>query len=259
MGFTIKNYNSAFTFDWKEEYIFSGEVHNFWEIVFIESGKVYSTEEEKIYTLEENQMIFHAPMEFHRIRTAGQNKAQGKIISFESVGPLPDTVKNGVFTLTKEEKEDYRYTFFKIYNLFRNSDATELDFLEAESRLKAFIIRISRAKASEKKHNSPSATAYNKVASFMANNVNLNLSVDEIARQNFISTSYLKHLFSKYAGISPKKHMAHLQIQAANELLNSGKTVGEVAETLNFSSPNYFSTFYKKQTGEPPLKYISEK
>jgi len=259
LGFTIKNYRSALMYDWKEEFIFHGEVHNFWEIVFIESGKVYSTEEEKIYTLEKDQMIFHAPMEFHRIRTAEQNKAQVKIMSFESVGPLPDTVKNGVFTLTAEEKEDYRYTFSKIYTLFRNENATELDYIEAESRLKAFIIRISRAKASEKKHSSPSAMAYNKVASFMANNVALNLSVDEIARQNFISTSYLKHLFAKYAGISPKKHMAHLQIQAANELLDSGKTVGEVAEILNFSSPNYFSTFYKKQMGASPIKYISEK
>ena len=259
MGFTIKNYHSAFTFDWKKKFIFNGEFHNFWEIVFIESGKVYSTEEEKIYTLEENQMIFHAPMEFHRIRTAAQNEARGKIITFESVGTLPDTVKNGVFTLTEEEKEDYRYTFFKIYNLFRNDNATDLDILEAESRLKAFIIRISRTKSSEKKHNSPSAKAYNKVASFMADNVSLNLSVDEIARRNFISTSYLKHLFSKYAGISPKKHLAHLQIQVANELLDSGKTVCEVAEALNFSSTNYFSTFYKKQTGKPPLKYILEK
>ena len=41
----------------------------------------------------------------------------------------------------------------------------------------------------------------------------------------------------------------------AIKLLASGMTVSEVAEKLEFSSPNYFSMAFKKETGTSPFEY----
>ena len=89
----------------------------------------------------------------------------------------------------------------------------------------------------------------------MAKEVFSNFTIDQIAEQNFVSKSYIKYLFQKYAGISPKKYDIHLKIQAANKMMEQGLTIVETASRLNFSSPNYFSNFYKKQTGISPFKF----
>jgi AraC-like DNA-binding protein len=98
-------------------------------------------------------------------------------------------------------------------------------------------------------------TAYKNLVLYMSENIDQNCSVSDIARNNFVSVSYMKFLFSKYAGLSPKKYFMDLRVQRANELLCQGLSVSQVAQKMNFSSDNYFSSFYKKQTGIQPKKF----
>ena len=86
----------------------------------------------------------------------------------------------------------------------------------------------------------------------MTNGVCQNLSLEDFAKENNVSISYLKLLFAKYAGISPKAYYTGLRVRHATELLRDGVGVAEVAEQMCFSSPNYFSSFYKKNTGLLP-------
>ena len=86
----------------------------------------------------------------------------------------------------------------------------------------------------------------------MAKNSFENLTLDDIATQTNISVSYMKFLFHTYAGIGPKKYFNQLRIQRATELLQNGHSVTDVSTIMNFSSPNYFSVFFKKHTGVPP-------
>jgi AraC-like DNA-binding protein len=38
--------------------------------------------------------------------------------------------------------------------------------------------------------------------------------------------------------------------------MSEGYSAAETANMLNFSSPNYFSTFFKRMTGKPPASFI---
>ena len=64
----------------------------------------------------------------------------------------------------------------------------------------------------------------------------------------------MKILFKTYAGISPKSYYNLMRVQKATELLNKGDSVTEVSLAMNFSSSNYFSVFFKRETGSPPSK-----
>ena len=49
-----------------------------------------------------------------------------------------------------------------------------------------------------------------------------------------------------------------LKIDAAKKMLREGKTsVSDIAASLAFDSPNYFSKAFKKVTGRTPLQYKS--
>ena len=257
--FSIEKYFSFFVFNWNDKYEFKGESHFPCEIVFVEKGSVIVTEENTTYTLEENQMIIHAPMEFHCIRSAPKSTPTVRIMSFYLNGELPKELTNGVFTLNFDEREDYIYSFEKARSVFLNEDASDLDIAEANCRITAFLIRLSKSKGDIIKTPSHSAKVYRKITSFMEENITSNLTIDEIAKKNYVSKSYMKYVFQKYGGPSPKQYDIHLKIKAASNMLEQGLPIHTIASKLNFSSPNYFSLFYKKHTGMTPLDYKNKK
>ena len=56
---TVSYIVTAFEFEFEKDYKFSGERHDFWEIVYVKSGKVGITAEDQVLTLSEGNMIFH--------------------------------------------------------------------------------------------------------------------------------------------------------------------------------------------------------
>ena len=82
-----------------------------------------------------------------------------------------------------------------------------------------------------------------------------NVSIHELAQKNSISVSYVKKLFQNYAKVGPKYFYDSLRIQEATLLLNKGMLSANIAEKMNFSSPNYFTIFFKKHTGMTPSEF----
>ena len=250
--FLINGFVSAFEFIWNDRYVFSGENHDFWEVVFVTDGEVDVTEDEKVYVLKSGDMILHAPGEFHTIRSRKGSSPKGYIISFSASGELPPTLKEGIFSIEEGEKAFYLDVFSKI-NLFILADRNnEHVGQEASELLAAFLIRLGSSPTSHHLNLSPAAKEYCAVVSRMTEAVCENVSLEDIANRNGISVSYVKFLFRKYAGVSPKAYYTNLRVQYAQKLLCEGMSVSSVSDKMNFSSPNYFSTFYKKHTGVLP-------
>lgn len=250
--FQINGFYSAFPFRWNEHYTFHGESHDFWEIVFVTAGKVEATEDEKIYTLEKNNIVLHAPMEFHRIRSAGGTRPEGFIMSFASKGNLPNELREGVFVLDGEQAQAYLAICLKAKSLMEETADAPYAGQEAVDLLSAFLIKLSNERTERQLSSSPAAMEYRRTVSVMRERVCDNSTLAELAAACNISVSYLKLLFKKYAGISPKAYYTHLRVRHATKLLGDGVPALEVANQMSFSSPNYFSTFIKKQTGLMP-------
>ncbi len=252
--FCIDGFYTAFAFAWSDTSAYSGESHDFWEMVFIESGSVIVTEDEKVYTLEKNQLVFHAPNEFHRIRCVQGKAPTGYILTFSAVGVLPEDVKNGVFTLSGEEAERLAESCRDLAAFVSGEGKSPQFAFTAVARLTAFVAGLGTEDDSATL--SDSATReYRRAVSAMERGICDNVSLPQIAQQCNISVSYLKLLFRKYAGISPKQYYNHLRCRHAAELLTSGMTVAETAVALSLSSPAYFSTFFQKHMGVSPSVY----
>ena len=80
-----------------------------------------------------------------------------------------------------------------------------------------------------------------------------------IAKKLNVSVSYLKKIFTKYAGLGVHKYFLKSKITIACRLLRRGMSVCEVSEKLSFSSHNYFSTVFKRETGRLPSEFRKEK
>ncbi len=252
--FSIRGFYSAFSVDWDEHFEFSGERHDFWEAVFLERGTVECIEDEKVYLVKDNGLILHAPMEFHRIRSTSGTSPKGFIMSFKSEGELPEELKNGVFQLRAEEKEEYLNICGSILHLVKNN-ADDYESQLAADRLSAFLIKLSKHPADREVVSSGSAELYRSIISDMTERVCENLTLSDFAKNQNISVSYLKLLFQEYAGISPKTYYNQLRAKRSVKLLEGNLSVSEVSELMNFSSQNYFTVFFRSHLGCSPSEY----
>ena len=253
--FQITRFRFLYQHQWEEDFLFLGESHNFWEFSCVLEGEVEVVLDGKIYLLKPGNFIGCPPMVFHSSRAAGK-ACRVLNFSFEHTGTLPEKLKEGIFYLTLPETDEIKRIFADLQKAYCGETPDDDLGAEAASALTAFLIRISRQHDSHHRRvKSRSGDMYRRLVETMKETVRENLTVQQIAARNAISVSTMKELFRKYAGISPKRYYADMRGVEALRLLEAGVEIGEITELLNYSSPNYFSSSFKRQFGAPPGKY----
>lgn len=83
-------------------------------------------------------------------------------------------------------------------------------------------------------------------------------TVKYLAEQVNLSPGYLSDLLKKETGKNTQDHIHFYLIEEAkNILLNTNKSVGEIAYSLGFEYPQYFNKLFKKKTGKTPVEFRS--
>lgn len=82
------------------------------------------------------------------------------------------------------------------------------------------------------------------------------LSAEQVAGGVFVDPSYLRRVFRKESGYSIVDHITHIRMKKARELLLEGnRKLTEIAESVGYSDPGYFSKSFKKRFGMTPTEY----
>ena len=240
-------------------YSFEGERHKFWEIVCVLEGKVGVASDNDLYTLSEGQAVIHSPMEFHNIWS---ENLKNTVFIFSFAGKMPD-LEHKVYNFGAYERkiiseiiEQYPKTFeYSGLLMKRIKKGMENEAEKTVKKLEYFIASlISNSQADILDLKSKSAQNYLNIISVLNNNININLTIEEIADLCNMSQSNLKKTFRKYSGVGIIKYFNELKIEKAQKLLNSGYTVKETAAALGYSDQNYFSVVFKRTVGYSPIK-----
>jgi AraC-like DNA-binding protein len=95
---------------------------------------------------------------------------------------------------------------------------------------------------------------------FMRENIHKRLTLKEIADHVGFSTSHFSTLFQKKTGFSPLNYLSQLKIQQACHWLDfSDMKINQIALTIGFDDPFYFSRVFTKTMGVSPTEYRSKK
>jgi two-component system response regulator YesN len=82
------------------------------------------------------------------------------------------------------------------------------------------------------------------------------VTLDETADYIGLSPYYFSKMFKERFQMTFIDYLTQLRIAKAKELLNDQKmSLKEIASTIGYRDPNYFSRVYKKATGESPSDY----
>jgi AraC-like DNA-binding protein len=95
-----------------------------------------------------------------------------------------------------------------------------------------------------------------RVKSFIAANLDRELSLDEIADSVHLSKFYLSHLFKNFFSMSPISYHKLARINHAKKMLQlTDLSISEASESLGFSSIHAFSRVFKSVEGVSPSQY----
>ncbi len=266
--FKITEFYSAFVRMMSSDYVFQGETHDFWEMVYVIDGNAIISADDRVINLTKNQIIFHKPMEFHTLRTAGNKNADFFIISFSAKGKFMENFKNKILFLQPEQAKELMtiLDYLKSSNQTPVENAFPVSYLyriktdkkyaqKLKNLTENFLISIADYEFNPNYIETNETKIYRNAINIIESTLSDSLSVPALASKCNVSIAYLKKIFSKYAGLGVHEYILTSKISLAKQMLLSGSSVTEISEKLAFSSQNYFSVVFRRKTGFSPTEY----
>lgn len=94
------------------------------------------------------------------------------------------------------------------------------------------------------------------ITNYFQENYMKKISVEEIARYTYLSTTYVTKIYKEITGDTPINYLIRLRMDKAREILSEGHfSVQEVAKQVGYDDPYYFSKLFKKRYGCSPSEY----
>ena len=258
-------------FEYTNTYHFHGESHDFWEFLCVDKGEVTVTAGEKKLILQQGQIIFHEPNEFHNVQANGKIAPNLVVISFSCDSSCMKQFRNLITTISETEK-----TFLaQIIREARHCIATPLDNpftkkmerrtdspfaseqmiqLYLELLLLSMLRRLNRKEKpdpSEKSTRKENDTIlYQRILLYMKDHLRSQLTLDQICQANLVGKSQLQKLFQKEQHCGVIHYFSYLKIEEAKQMIRQEQAnFTEISYALGYTSIHYFSRQFKTLPG----------
>ncbi|GAA0861948.1 helix-turn-helix transcriptional regulator [Paraclostridium tenue] len=238
-------------------YNFSGESHPYWELTYVDKGKLYTNINNTSYSLEQGDLIFYAPFQFHTQYTLNNNSSSYLTINFNMDFKNYELLCNKVFKLNRNSYHIIKLLISELSNDDIYSNDLSLCYL------KQLIINILRLGSSYKNfkpttnmQQSYEDNLLNEILNFINININNKIYIETICDKFCISSTMLHSLFKKNMNVTVKSYINNLKLNKSKELIkHSSFTLSEISDVLSFSSIHYFSRKFKSHFGISPTEY----
>ena len=257
-------------FEYAKNFTFSGESHDFWELVYADKRSLIITAGDRQLKLESGQMYLHRPNEFHDLRCDGEHAANSAIFSFGGDLPELDAVAGKVIDCTPEEKRLIAGIIREANSVFttplgllgvRKMMKSENGTFGCEQLLKNYLEHLLILLVRSRKNGSPDHCdddnkRLSDVVRFLEENVSEKLRFPDVAKHFNLSPSILKRSFRKQKGCGIMEYFTKLKIDAAKQMIRESElNFTEIAAELSFCSSQHFTAVFRRVIGMTPSEY----
>ena len=264
-------------FEHAKDYMFEGEKHDFWELVYIDKGRLEAVADDQTFELEQGQILFHKPDEFHNLYANGIIAPNVVIVTFVCTSPAMAFFENKTTYVTARQRdllariiEEGRRAFDGplgdpyTLQMPRNPNAPFGSEQLISLYLETLLIDMIRHAEGVNDHTKPSSSIktrsdnelVNRIIQYMEDRLNDNLSFSTICQYSAQSATNLKTIFKAVTGQGVMEYYRLLKIDEAKRMMREGsRNITQIADCLGYTSVHYFSRHFKQATGMTPREY----
>lgn len=280
---TVDKIYTIHYFEYIKNFSGIGEDHNFWEMVYVDCGSIEVTAGQQQFSLNQGELCFHAPNEYHNIVSA--NKFSSVFIMSFCMQSLDVAFFHNRRVLLNEwSKELIAQILAKSAQVFSGAldimDQTQLVRSSGAPYGGEQIIKmlteqllieiVGGYRAAQKPAKTPPTAPKHRrkegneqyivdtVIQVLANHLYEKLTLDEICQKVNFSKSYVEKIFRNNMGHGIIHYFNKLKTNEAKRLISEGQnSFTEISEKLQFGSIHYFSRTFRAMVGMSPSEYAS--
>lgn len=253
---------------------FDKQKHSFWELIYVDKGSMDFEVAENDITIKAGEAILYAPETSHQEIPHSTNNAF--IVAFEVISDEMKIFDKKLIKLSSKEKQMLRYIGSEATNCLddlpddcpcvgqhvkRGVAGYRIQMIK--NNMELFLIEIyGRLQGEEKKDALPSNIKNyknemaEKIITFLNDNTEKNLTLNEISEKTGVSISQMKRLFKEQYDCGVIDYFINLKIEKAKTLIKeTSLNFTQISELLSFNSVHYFSKAFKKRTEMTPSQY----
>ncbi|MBP1992751.1 AraC family transcriptional regulator [Paenibacillus eucommiae] len=274
----ISNLYTFYYHEHSKTFSFPGESHDFWEMLYVDKGKVEVFAYDNYFTMSQGEFLLLKPDTFHTSRTLDQLAPNAVNISFECLSQAMNVFENRVISLNDRERnlltEVVREGFSAFQPLIdtkpessngvlRRADApfgaeqmikTGLERLLIQLVRRLTVAQTSKLSFPSREHKEDELIV--QIKSFMRKHIGLPFSLEALCSHVNLGKSQIKDIFLRQTGLGLQQYYLELKILEIKHLIREEKhNFTEIAEMLGYSSVHYFSRRFKLETGMTPSEY----
>lgn len=239
-------------------YNFPGEALDFWELTYVDDGKLITKIEGEEFELNPQEIIFYAPGQEHTQRTTTTCSYLTIVFEMDIDKEDANILKNRIFKASQRDV-DYLTRFNKASNNYNHFTPMILNSL-----VQVLVVSLL-TNLNETPSNKPIMTKMQQkydnellgeIALYIQENIYSQINVEDICYHFSISRSTIQTLFIKNLNVSPKQYISDLKFAKAKQMIkDSTYSISEIARICGFSSIHYFSRVFKEKYGVTPTSY----
>ncbi len=262
-------------FEFDKDYVFPGESHPFWELLYVDKGQFLVTCNGEEHLLHSGEAIFHKPDEFHDNKSYNGIPANIFVITFVCNSKAMKFFNNKIFKFQDIYKQligNIIQTGRLTYEIGINDvNAIELvqrsdSIIGGQQLIRLYLeqLLILLLQADIKKTNNDVYDSIeifddmlvNEIIDILKDHVYSNIRIEDICDKLNYSKTYLSTFFKSKTQKSIIEYYRSLKIKEAKLLLRCKEyNISQISNLLHFANPYYFSNVFKSFTGMSPREY----
>ncbi len=235
----------------------------FYSLIVIVKGESKHMVDFKDYTITDGQLLFATPWQIHAMEKAPGTESYGTSFGEEIMNYFPssfpfftDPFENQIIELSQPVLQRLISVFHSLDGILQNEKSRPELIL---AYLSALLTECNAAyfKDEDIIHESKrDLSDFILFKNYMEDHFSEHPSVEKMAEALGMNTNALYHLVKTKCGISPKTYLTErLVLEAKRKLYTENISIKELAYSLNYNDPEYFSRLFRKHTGKSIVEY----
>ncbi|MBS4207092.1 helix-turn-helix domain-containing protein [Bacillus sp. FJAT-50079] len=235
------------------------------QFVLVISGELKIETSSRFYHLEENDLLVLNRNQSYQVQGSEDNQVMILSISEGFMDHYYGDYRNQRFECYSREidlgREEMILSLRKLLanvmiSYYRQDECYQLEVISYICQMLLILIRSFKEEGSVLQKIDTADRRLVQIIDYMERNYDQMITLEEVAKKYFLSTSYLSRYFKQKMGMGFSRYLMNIRLKRSmKDLLYTSNSISQIAMNNGFPNTKSFSTFFKKVYGMTPHVY----